>query len=376
MNRETLSKRVRFEVFKRDGFCCTYCGATPMQSALHIDHVVAVVNGGTNDPQNLVTACADCNLGKGAVPLEKKKLSRVRVTEADQDHAEQIREWLAVQAEVSRAKDETLDLLVGEWERLCGTDGSELYSRLPRMLEEFGYQRVLEAFSIVGNNKPRSGFTTQLKYLYGVLRRWRGEVTNTAVPAVPQTAPTSQATNAPSPTQEVSTRPLSRHAQRCLRAVKRVLQDIKARPESYPSSEAREDAVFNAFMRAAWASTPIRPLSFYRKNGMGFTTFLERGVTLVVYEDGSLSIEDEEDFNPYMQAYIELSHVAADASAPYAACDTQEEQAANLGKLWRLRCELELWLALFSHEAGPDELEYYREQSPYREILAEWDLES
>jgi hypothetical protein len=37
---------------------------------LEIDHIIPVVDGGTNDRANLVTACFDCNRGKSWVPLE------------------------------------------------------------------------------------------------------------------------------------------------------------------------------------------------------------------------------------------------------------------------------------------------------------------
>ncbi len=67
--RKPLSKKTRFEVFKRDGFTCQYCGGQPPKVVLHCDHVVAVANGGTNDIDNLVTACDSCNLGKGARDL-------------------------------------------------------------------------------------------------------------------------------------------------------------------------------------------------------------------------------------------------------------------------------------------------------------------
>jgi len=36
---------------------------------LHVDHVIALANGGKNDKDNLVTSCEPCNLGKGARPL-------------------------------------------------------------------------------------------------------------------------------------------------------------------------------------------------------------------------------------------------------------------------------------------------------------------
>lgn len=67
--RKPVSKRVRFEVFKRDDFTCQYCGAHPPAVVLEVDHIIAVANGGTNDEENLITACFDCNRGKSAIPL-------------------------------------------------------------------------------------------------------------------------------------------------------------------------------------------------------------------------------------------------------------------------------------------------------------------
>lgn len=64
MKRQSISKRNRFEVFKRDGFCCQYCGSTPPAVVLEIDHIQPVSKGGDNDIDNLVTACFDCNRGK------------------------------------------------------------------------------------------------------------------------------------------------------------------------------------------------------------------------------------------------------------------------------------------------------------------------
>jgi 5-methylcytosine-specific restriction endonuclease McrA len=59
----------RFEVLKRDGFVCQYCGAHPPNVLLEIDHIIPVKEGGDNDEGNLFTACLDCNRGKGAIPL-------------------------------------------------------------------------------------------------------------------------------------------------------------------------------------------------------------------------------------------------------------------------------------------------------------------
>lgn len=60
----SVSKRLRFEIFRRDHHACRYCGATASDTKLTIDHVVPTALGGTDEPSNLVTACKDCNAGK------------------------------------------------------------------------------------------------------------------------------------------------------------------------------------------------------------------------------------------------------------------------------------------------------------------------
>ena len=69
VERIALSKRARFDVFKRDGFVCQYCGAHPPDALLEVDHILPVAEGGTNAEENLVTACFTCNRGKAAIPL-------------------------------------------------------------------------------------------------------------------------------------------------------------------------------------------------------------------------------------------------------------------------------------------------------------------
>lgn len=71
MVREPVSKKKRFDVFKRDGFKCQYCGATPPGVLLHVDHINPVANGGKSSIDNLITACEPCNLGKGARTLSE-----------------------------------------------------------------------------------------------------------------------------------------------------------------------------------------------------------------------------------------------------------------------------------------------------------------
>ena len=58
----------RFNVFLRDKFMCQYCSDN---DDLTFDHVIPRSKGGQTTWQNVVTACAPCNLQKGgAMPKE------------------------------------------------------------------------------------------------------------------------------------------------------------------------------------------------------------------------------------------------------------------------------------------------------------------
>jgi hypothetical protein len=62
-----ISKRLRYEVMRRDGHACYYCGAKPPEVKLVVDAVVPEALGGSHkDPANLVTACDPCNSGKSS----------------------------------------------------------------------------------------------------------------------------------------------------------------------------------------------------------------------------------------------------------------------------------------------------------------------
>lgn len=72
-----VSTRLRHEVMRRDGHACKYCGATAPDVKLTIDHVVPTTLGGSDDPSNLVTACAACNAGKSATPPDATLVAAV-----------------------------------------------------------------------------------------------------------------------------------------------------------------------------------------------------------------------------------------------------------------------------------------------------------
>lgn len=67
VNKAPVPPKLRYQILKRDNFSCQACGAqASAETPLHVDHIVPRKHGGTNDPLNLQTLCATCNLGKGA----------------------------------------------------------------------------------------------------------------------------------------------------------------------------------------------------------------------------------------------------------------------------------------------------------------------
>lgn len=117
MKRRSLSKSVRFEVFKRDSFTCQYCGKTAPDVVLHVDHIKPVAMGGDNDILNLVTACESCNAGKSATPLDdmsavKKAHRQSKLCNERRVQIEMIADW---HSELANIDEDALDKLEQLW---------------------------------------------------------------------------------------------------------------------------------------------------------------------------------------------------------------------------------------------------------------------
>ena len=72
----TISPQLRNEILERNGFTCQLCGAgagdtdpfNPNRKVrLHIDHIVPISQGGTDDKDNLRVLCSACNQGRANV---------------------------------------------------------------------------------------------------------------------------------------------------------------------------------------------------------------------------------------------------------------------------------------------------------------------
>lgn len=165
--RIALSKMVRFEVFKRDGFTCQYCGAHPPAVVLHVDHIVAVAAGGDNSMDNLVTACEPCNLGKGARDLSVSPQSLSdRATEVAEREEQLLGYQRVMEARRQRLEDEV-------WRVLEVLNGPSVES-VPRdhfnsarmFIEKLGVHAVLEAAEIAMGSDVRQ--RNLFRYFCGV----------------------------------------------------------------------------------------------------------------------------------------------------------------------------------------------------------------
>lgn len=99
-----ISKRVRYEILRRDGHKCRYCGVVADESPLVVDHVTPTALGGTDDPSNLVASCRDCNSGKAASKPDESLVAEV--SDDALKHARLIKQAYAVLVEQVSNRDD------------------------------------------------------------------------------------------------------------------------------------------------------------------------------------------------------------------------------------------------------------------------------
>ena len=65
VERGKVSNKMRFEIYKRDGYRCCICGRSEYSDYLEIDHIKPIAKGGKSTYNNLQTLCRRCNKEKG-----------------------------------------------------------------------------------------------------------------------------------------------------------------------------------------------------------------------------------------------------------------------------------------------------------------------
>lgn len=155
--RKALSKKTRFDVFKRDAFYCQYCGAHPPNVMLHVDHIVPVSLGGLNDTDNLITSCEPCNLGKGARRLNVVPQSLGQKAKEVAEREEQLLGFQFIfEGKRQRLISETWRVLEALYGISMDSIAPETFQSTKRFIEKMGLHPVLEAAEITRAKPIRS----------------------------------------------------------------------------------------------------------------------------------------------------------------------------------------------------------------------------
>lgn len=163
-DRIPVSKKTRFEVFKRDKFTCQYCGRKAPEVVLNADHLRPVADGGPSDILNLVTSCAECNGGKGARLLSdasvvERQRAQIEELEERRQQLEMMLEW---RDELSKFSEDVVDIISNRFGDRTGIYPNEsgrqdIRKWLKRMsLEELlnAADRAFDVYLVYVNDKP------------------------------------------------------------------------------------------------------------------------------------------------------------------------------------------------------------------------------
>lgn len=160
--RKTLSKKTRFDVFKRDCFKCQYCGATAPEAVLVVDHIDPISKDGADEMINYITACQPCNAGKSDRKLDdktavQKQRSQLEELAIRREQLEMMLDW----RNGLKSLDETaLDAVCAEWKSL--TRGqyflNETGQQMARqLLSKYTLPQLLDAMKVAATHYLKVG---------------------------------------------------------------------------------------------------------------------------------------------------------------------------------------------------------------------------
>lgn len=166
--RKSISKKLRFEVFKRDCFTCQYCGRKAPDVILEIDHIKPVSQGGKNTLLNLITSCKECNRGKGKRLLtERQTLEKERKQlEEMQERREQLQMLMQWHDEVSAMEEEEVGFIektILDDDKAFTENGKRI---VRKVIKQFGFEQTLMAAKIAKEQYEDNG--ERLKKLGGI----------------------------------------------------------------------------------------------------------------------------------------------------------------------------------------------------------------
>jgi len=150
--RKSLSKKTRFEVFKRDSFKCQYCGCSAPEVVLVVDHIDPLSKDGADEMVNYITACHACNSGKSdrklddSTTLQKQKAQLDELNER-REQLEMMMQWRTGLREIG---DLQLDEATEAWR--SGAVGWSLNDKgkkeMKAHVKKYGLNAVLDGIEV------------------------------------------------------------------------------------------------------------------------------------------------------------------------------------------------------------------------------------
>jgi hypothetical protein len=160
MKRKSISKKTRFEVFKRDSFKCQYCGQSSPDVILVVDHIHPVAKGGDSDLLNLITSCDGCNSGKSdrqlsdqsAVSKQKDQLDKLNERRLQM---EMMLEW---RKSLSSLKAEELNQLASYWTEKTHYGLTDFgHGDFRKLLKKYRLEELLDAVDVACDSYLKRG---------------------------------------------------------------------------------------------------------------------------------------------------------------------------------------------------------------------------
>jgi hypothetical protein len=153
MEREPITKKTRFEIFKRDSFTCQYCGKSAPDIILELDHIMPVVKGGSSDITNLITSCHACNSGKSDRELSDDAVIQKRKKQLDElnERREQLEMMMEWHEWLMSIESDSVNYVVEFWNKTAGTNfimNEKGVALIKDWVRKFGMMEVIESIKI------------------------------------------------------------------------------------------------------------------------------------------------------------------------------------------------------------------------------------
>lgn len=149
--RKAISKKLRFEVFKRDNFTCQYCGRKAPDVVLEVDHLNPVSKGGKNELINLTTSCFECNRGKSDRTLDDNSIVNIQRNQLEEanEKIEQMKLMVKWKEELDSGKDLLVESISNLLNKKCSCSLNAFGKKgISKAIRDFGYDAVYDATNI------------------------------------------------------------------------------------------------------------------------------------------------------------------------------------------------------------------------------------